>query len=174
MTDRFPDETAAEFSRPPATVTDREDREIRIRVADDDDDIEPLVEMYLEFNPEDRAQGIPPVREDPIRTWLDNLFGDGCLNLVALHEDEPIGHATLVPDVDDTYELAIFVLSEYQGAGNGTALLERLLGYAQEQGVERVWLSVERWNDPAIALYKKVGFEMSSTESFELEMGIRI
>ncbi|MFD1587960.1 GNAT family N-acetyltransferase [Halorientalis brevis] len=173
MTDRFPDETAESFPRPPATVTDRNDREIRIRIADGDD-VDALVEMYLEFDPEDRAQGIPPVREEPIRTWLDNLFGAGCLNLVALHDDEPVGHATLVPDVEDTYELAIFVLHTYQGAGIGTLLIERLLGYAQEQDVERVWLSVERWNDPAIALYKNVGFEMSSTESFELEMGIRL
>jgi len=173
MTERFPDETADTFSRPPATVTDRKDREIRIRVADEDD-VDALVEMYLEFDPEDRAQGIPPVREEPIRTWLDNLFGDGCLNLVALHDGDPVGHATLVPDVEDTYELAIFVLHTYQGEGIGTHLIERLLGYAQEEDVERVWLSVERWNDPAIALYKKVGFEMSSTESFELEMGIRL
>jgi RimJ/RimL family protein N-acetyltransferase len=173
MTDRYPDETAGEFPRPPATVTDREDRELRIRTADDGE-VESLVEMYLEFDPADRAQGIPPVREDQIRTWLDNLFEPDCLNIVARHDGEPIGHATLVPDVDDSYELAIFVLGEYQGAGIGTELLKRLLGYAQDEDVERVWLSVERWNDPAIALYEKVGFEMSSTESFELEMGIRL
>ena len=173
MTDRYPEETAEEFPRPPATVSDREDREIRIRVAESDD-VEPLVEMYRDFDPEDRAQGIPPVREEPIRNWLDNLLDADCLNLVALHDEQPVGHATLVPDVDDSYELAIFVLHTYQGVGIGTELLERLLGYAQEEGIERVWLSVERWNDPAIALYKKVGFEMSSSESFELEMGIRL
>jgi len=173
MTDRYPEETAEESPRPPATVSDREGREIRIRVAEADD-VEPLVEMYRDFDPEDRAQGIPPVREDPIRDWLDNLLDPDCLNLVALHEGDPVGHATLVPDVDDSYELAIFVLHTYQGVGIGTELLERLLGYAQEEGIERVWLSVERWNDPAIALYKKVGFEMSSSESFELEMGIRL
>ncbi len=37
-----------------------------------------------------------------------------------------------------------------------------------------MWLTVERWNDPAISLYEKVGFEISSAESFEIEMAIRI
>ena len=37
-----------------------------------------------------------------------------------------------------------------------------------------MWLTVERWNDPAIALYRKVGFETTNTESFEIEMSIRL
>jgi ribosomal protein S18 acetylase RimI-like enzyme len=174
MTRDYPDEPVDEFPRPPATKTDREGRDIAIRGADPEADLGPLVEMYLDFDPEDRAQGIPPVREPQIRDWLDNLLAEGCLNLVALHDDEMVGHATLVPDPDETYELAIFVLGAYQGAGIGTHLLKYLLGHAQSEGVEKVWLTVERWNDPAIALYRKVGFEMCSTENFELEMSIRL
>ncbi|MFB6205639.1 MAG: N-acetyltransferase family protein [Haloglomus sp.] len=162
MTRTYPDEPADEFPRPPATDTDHEGRELTIRVAD------------AETDTEDRAQGIPPVREEQIRTWLDNLLDEECLNVLALHDEVPIGHATLVPDRDESYELAIFVLDEYQGAGVGTCLLNHLLGHAQSEGVEKVWLTVERWNDPAIALYRKVGFEMCSTESFEMEMSIRL
>jgi len=33
-------------------------------------------------------------------------------------------------------------------------------------------LTVERWNNPAIALYERVGFESTGTESFEQEMAI--
>jgi RimJ/RimL family protein N-acetyltransferase len=174
MTREYPDEPADEFPRPPATVTDRDGREIPIRAADPETDLNSLVEMYLAFDPEDRAQGIPPVREPQIRRWLDTLLAEDCLNLVTRHDGDVVGHATLVPDPDDSYELAIFVLGAYQGAGIGTHLLKHLLGYAQSEGVEKVWLTVERWNDPAIALYRKVGFEMCSTESFELEMSIRL
>jgi GNAT superfamily N-acetyltransferase len=173
MTDRvYPDEPAGEFPRPPTTFTDRDGREITSKVADDDD-FEGLVEMYVEFDPSDRAQGIPPVREDQIRTWLENIFAPDCLNVLACHGGQPVGHATLVPD-HDAHELAIFVLHSHQGAGIGTHLLEGLLGHAQAEGIEHVWLTVERWNDPAISLYEKVGFELSNTESFEMEMGIRL
>jgi ribosomal protein S18 acetylase RimI-like enzyme len=128
--------------------------------------------MYLDFDPADRAQGIPPVKEEPIREWLDTILDDDCVNVVAKHEDTVAGHATLVPDNDGEHELAIFVLQAYQGAGIGTALVETLLGRGQAEGIDHVWLTVERWNEPAIALYEKVGFETSSAESFEVEMAI--
>ncbi|MDQ2073430.1 GNAT family N-acetyltransferase [Haloarcula sp. H-GB4] len=173
MTRTYPDEPAEAFPQPPRTITDREDRSIDVIPADDAD-TESLVEMYLDFDPADRAQGIPPVKEDAIREWLDTILDGDCVNVVAKHDDTVAGHATLVPDNEDEHELAIFVLQAYQGAGIGTALVETLLGYGQAEGIGHVWLTVERWNDPAISLYEKVGFEISSAESFEIEMGIRL
>ncbi|MFW5920187.1 MAG: GNAT family N-acetyltransferase, partial [Halanaeroarchaeum sp.] len=75
---------------------------------------------------------------------------------------------------EGAYELAIFVLQDYQGVGIGEELLERLLGFGQRQGITCVWLTVERWNRPAINLYKKVGFETTDAQSFEHEMSIRL
>ena len=171
--DVFPDDSAGAFPRPPTTFDDGAGREIRLHVAESGD-ADALVGMYDEFDPEDRAQGIPPVTPDAIREWLGALFEADCHNVVAHHDETPVGHATLVPDRGDTYELAIFVIHTHQGAGIGTALLEHLLGHAQAEGIEKVWLTVERWNEPAIALYEKVGFDLSSSESFELEMAIRL
>ena len=173
MTRTYPDEPAEEFPQPPRTITDREARSIDVIPADDAD-TESLVEMYLDFDPADRAQGIPPVKEDAIREWLDTILDSDCVNVAAKHDDTVAGHATLVPDNEDEHELAIFVLQAYQGAGIGTALVETLLGYGQSKDIDHVWLTVERWNDPAISLYEKVGFEISSAESFEIEMAIRI
>jgi GNAT superfamily N-acetyltransferase len=174
MTSRvYPDEPVDSFPRPPISVTDREDRTIDVEAVDASA-FEDLVEMYVEFDPADRAQGIPPVNEEPIREWLESLLEIGSYNVVASHDGSAIGHAMLVPDTDGSYELAVFVLHDYQGAGIGTHLLEALLGHGQAEGVEKVWLTVERWNDAAIGLYRKLGFETSDAESFELEMSIRL
>jgi GNAT superfamily N-acetyltransferase len=170
----YPDEPAGPFPEPPTTVEDREGRSITVRRYDEAADREALEAMYAAFDPADRAQGIPPTGEKRIADWLDAITGPETVNVVASHGDDVVGHATLVPDEGETAELAIFVLQAYQGAGIGTHLLRRLLGAGQAAGVERVWLSVERWNDPAIALYEKVGFEPSDTESFEHEMTIRL
>ena len=173
MTRDYPDEPAGKFPRPPRTVTDREDREVEILPADVADH-DSVFEMYLSFDPADRAQGIPPSRESAIENWLDTILGDDTLNVVAGHADDVVGHATLVPDRHGEHELAIFVLQPFQGAGIGTELVETLLGLAQSRGLEKVWLTVERWNDPAVALYRKVGFETTEAESFEIEMSIRL
>ncbi|QLD89375.1 GNAT family N-acetyltransferase [Natronomonas salina] len=172
MSREYPDEVAGPYEAPPRTFTDREEREIAIRRYDDD--YERLVEMYLSFDPEDRAQGIPPTEEKGIRKWLDALLEDDCVNVVAWHDDDPVGHALLVPDRHDASELAIFVLREYQEAGIGTQLIKGLLGAGREAGLDRVWLTVERWNHPATALYRKVGFEPSDDGGFELEMAARL
>ncbi|WP_324665559.1 GNAT family N-acetyltransferase [Haloarcula sediminis] len=173
MTREYPDEPADEFPRPPRTVTDREGRDVEI-VAADAADRESILEMYVAFDPADRAQGIPPSREEAIEDWLDTILSEDTLNVAAVHEDSVAGHATLVPDSHGEYELAIFVLQSFQGAGIGTELVETLLGLAQSEGLENVWLTVERWNDPAVALYRKVGFETTEAESFEIEMSIRL
>lgn len=167
----YPEEIAGPYDPPPNSFTDKAGRTIEVREYDDGPD--PLVEMYLDFDPEDRAQGIPPTGEARIRSWLEAILSEECINVVAVH-DVPVGHATLVPDDDGAYELAIFVLSEYQESGIGTQLITGLLGAGREHGVDRVWLTVERWNRAAIVLYEKVGFESVDDGGFELEMAARL
>jgi GNAT superfamily N-acetyltransferase len=172
MSREYPDAVAGPYEAPPCTFEDRESREIRVMRYDGD--VDTLVEMYSEFDPADRAQGIPPTNETQIRNWLEQLFGTGGVNVVAWHGDQPIGHAMLIPDDEDASELAIFVLGEYQDAGIGTGLIEALLGAGREEGIEHVWLTVERWNKPATALYRKVGFVPTDDGSFELEMAAKL
>ena len=172
MSVEYPDDTVDGFPAPPRTITDREGRDIELRRADDD--TEALVEMYLNFDSEDRAQGIPPTREPDIRDWLDAVMTEEELNVVAWHEGSAVGHVMLVGDGEGGYELAIFVLQPYQGASIGTALVETALGGAAEEGIEHVWLSVERWNKPAVNLYEKIGFESWDNERFERMMSLRL
>ncbi|WP_394327453.1 GNAT family N-acetyltransferase [Haladaptatus sp. W1] len=99
--------------------------------------------------------------------------GDG-LNVIAWNDDDVAGHATLVPDGNSSYELAIFVHQDYQRAGIGSHLIRTLLGYGRAQDIDKVWLTVERWNRAAVNLYRNVGFETADAESFELEMVLRL
>lgn len=179
MTRAYPDAVAGPYDPPPCTFDDAEGRPIEIQAYDGD--YESLVDMYLEFDSEDRAQGIPPVDETQIRDWLDTILADDCHNVVAWHDGNAVGHATLVPDhggdespAQPAYELAIFVLDTHQEAGIGTRLIKTLLGLGRQREVERVWLTVERWNRAAVGLYEKVGFESTENGSFELEMAARL
>jgi RimJ/RimL family protein N-acetyltransferase len=181
MTRSYPDTVAGPYDPPPHPFDDTEGRALEVReygaVASRAEEFESLVEMYVAFDPADRAQGIPPVGEEAVRKWLDAILDEECLNVIAWHGDRAVGHATLVPDFDTgvtppdmAYELAIFVLAGYQGAGIGTRLMKTLLGLGREAGIDHVWLTVERWNRPAVALYEKVGFEETGDGGFELEM----
>jgi len=169
MTRPYPDEAAGGFPKPPRETTDDEGRTIAVCHATD---LEALVNLYVEFDPADRAQGIPPLGESSIREWLERITVADAVNLAAQHNGRVVGHAMLVGD--DEHELAIFVLQAYQNAGIGTELLRTTLGAAAEEGIKRVWLAVERWNDPAIALYRSVGFEAVNNPDFEMVMTLKL
>ncbi len=173
MTRVYPSEPAGPFESPPITFEDAAGRTVEIR-AYTGGGFEDFLEMYLAFDPKDRAQGIPPTNEPRIREWLESILTDDAVNVTASAEGRLVGHATLVPDGTEEYELAIFVLDDYQESGIGTRLITALLGAGEDHDIEQVWLSVERWNSAARALYRKVGFEPSKTESFEFEMSLRL
>lgn len=161
------DSTDGEFPRPPKRFTDDEGRRIVIRKFENDFDA--LVEMYDQFAMTDRSQAVPPRRKQPRDSWIEMLIENG-LNLVAWKGDEAVGHAILVPRDETEYELAIFVRSDHQNAHIGTELVRCLLGYGRDHGVERVWLSVEYHNDPALALFQSVGFEkIGGDVDYEME-----
>jgi len=175
MSDRsYPTAAIEVGTRPPVRFTDRAGRQIAIRqVTDADTAVAALRAMYVAFDPVDRAQGIPPSEPAQITAWLERIITTDAVNVIAWDGDRAVGHATLVPD-GDASELAIFVLQSHQEAGIGTRLLSALLGAGAAAGIERVWLSVERWNHAALALYEKVGFEVCETAGFEIEMSLRL
>lgn len=57
-----------------------------------------------------------------------------------------------------TSEFGICIRREYQGSGTGQALMSRLLEVAKEYGPPGMYLTVQKANPRAFALYKKMGF----------------
>jgi ribosomal protein S18 acetylase RimI-like enzyme len=55
-------------------------------------------------------------------------------------------------------ELAMAVSRPWRGRGIGNALMETAIGWAREQGLHKLCLSVFPHNESASALYRKFGF----------------
>ncbi|MFB6172087.1 MAG: N-acetyltransferase family protein [Haloarculaceae archaeon] len=168
--DDVPAVDPGQFPTPPLTFTDETGRTVEIRVADGA--LEPLLEMYDAYEPDDRAQGIPPRTAASRRSWVETLLADG-LNVLAWQDDRVVGHATLVPGGPDQHELAIFVARSHQQAGIGSRLVRSLLAHGAANGVERVWLTVERTNRVARQLYRSTGFAVTE-EGVEYDMALRL
>lgn len=153
-------------SLPPWTFTDAESRSIQIERYTGG--VEPLVEMYQQFDSASSSQGLPPRTTAQTRNWLGPLLADG-INVVARQGDAVIGHALLIPYAD-TSELAIFVRPAYQSVGIGTHLIRGLLAAGQNAGIPHVWLTVARENRIAMRLYRSAGFEVREHDRGEFEM----
>ena len=61
---------------------------------------------------------------------------------------------------DETPPLALSVLKDFRRRGIATALLKRLLARLAEKNFKRVSLSVQKENAAAVALYRKLQFEI--------------
>jgi ribosomal protein S18 acetylase RimI-like enzyme len=155
----------------PRAFDDEDGRRIRFR-AYEPTDRAALVAMYEEFDPTDRAQGLPPVRTPDIESWLDTVLEGP--SVLAWDGGRVVGHVLFVPDGDGGHELAIFVHQRYQGAGIGTELLRVGLDRAGSAGVTEVWLLVTHGNTRARRLYRAAGFTVDSPSTDGIRMARRL
>lgn len=111
----------------------------------------------------DPVTGVELLRSVIDATSDDGLFrifgaeGGGGLAGLAISRRHP------PPERDRTLQLDIGVDAKWRRAGVGTALLQYVLDWAQQNGIDRVQLAVVSANVPAIALYEKNGFEVEGT-----------
>jgi putative acetyltransferase len=87
------------------------------------------------------------------------------LPLVALHDGEVIGNCSLEQHARvrraHSGSIGMVVARDWQGQGVGTRLLAAVLEVADNwMGLQRVELTVFSDNEPALALYRRHGFEV--------------
>ncbi len=84
------------------------------------------------------------------------------LFLVAEIEGKMVGSTTLQRGnsvrTSHVGDFGITILKEYCGFKIGTLLMEEVIKWCKENGVEKIELEVFEENTPGIALYKKFGF----------------
>lgn len=133
----------------------------------------PLLEaFYADFEPKRAAQGLPPEGPQRVARWLDAVLVSGT-HLGVEMEGRLVGHAFLMPtEREGVSEYAIFLHQDVRGKGVGTEVNRRSAEVARTLRVDRLWLSVEPHNRPAVRSYEKAGFRYrpETVYSPELEM----
>jgi ribosomal protein S18 acetylase RimI-like enzyme len=81
---------------------------------------------------------------------------------LAVREDgELCGYIGMKPESGDRLFLSkLYLRSDKRGRGIGAEMLERVFEEGRACGKKRVYLTVNKHNDRAIAVYKKTGFEI--------------
>ena len=88
----------------------------------------------------------------------EELIADGSLN-------------SLPRRMSHRAELGMTVKKAHWNQGIGSMLLEHLIQYAKEHGIELIYLEVRADNHAAIHLYKKFGFRQTGTLPAYLKIG---
>jgi ribosomal-protein-alanine N-acetyltransferase len=114
------------------------------------DDLDAI--MFLE-----RA-GFPAVEQWSERSWRGELLGEGRTILIA-RAQHPVGVISIktLGELADLHRLVVEPHSRRRGIG--TDLVRAGLERVRQHGVREVILDVGYGNEPAIALYQRLGFE---------------
>ena len=104
--------------------------------------------------------------DKPVAFWTDrvttNSEGNAAATFLAESDGEWVGMVAGWRETADQpwVELvSMWVAPVARGTGAGRALVEQVVDWSAEIGIERVELWVTRGNDPAIALYERCGFD---------------
>lgn len=76
---------------------------------------------------------------------------------------EAVGFCSWWLVLDEVHINNLAVLPEYRKGGIATAIIERVLADGALRGALRATLEVRRSNEPALALYRKLGFVVTGT-----------
>jgi len=89
-------------------------------------------------------------------TYIISTGGD---IIFALYNNEVVGTCALIKTGDAEYELAKMAVSPtMQGKKIGKKIGEAVIERAKALGAKRIWLESNRILEPAINLYKRLGF----------------
>ena len=152
----------------PLTVQTQKGRELVVRPFSNQN-FEALVRMYKAFEPKRVAQGIPPPDVPRIAHWLDQLTRKSQA-LLAWKDNVVVGHTILCPMPADAVEFTIFVHQDYREEGLGTVLSWHTLTLAMHMGFSQAYLTTEISNFRALRLFRKLGFQTTSSYGDEIEM----
>ncbi len=153
-------------------VETRKGRELEVRPFSVED-FEALVRMYKSFEPKRVAQGIPPPDVPRIAHWLDRL-AQKSQALLAWDGSKVVAHTILCPMPAEAVEFTIFVHQDYREEGLGTALSQHTLEWALQMGFTHVYLTTEISNFRALRLFRKLGFQTTSSYGDEVEMKLNL
>jgi ribosomal protein S18 acetylase RimI-like enzyme len=101
------------------------------------------------------------------------LKAGGEIFLIA-RQEVTIGCCALLPLEDQSWELAkMAVAKEQRGCGIGRRLLHHVIEYAKETGAHKLSLKTSSLLQPAIHLYKSVGFQIVAQDNSRLSRNAR-
>ncbi|MCM1578304.1 MAG: GNAT family N-acetyltransferase [Ruminococcus sp.] len=90
---------------------------------------------------------------------VSQIENEGCSYYFIKQGGRDIGYTVLKPDSDGRLFLSkLYLYKEERGKGCSRQAMERIFDIARRDGHSAVWLTVNKHNDHAIAVYKALGF----------------
>ena len=142
-------------------VSLKDGRTVRLRFLSTKDE-ERLFKMFSSMSNEALKWSRAPYTLDMIKRWIANI--PESIPIVAECDDRIVGYASIFKFPDQSRkgigDIVIYLHQDFHNVGLGTTMTERLIRLATKDNMHRISLSVVKENTPALALYRKFGFQI--------------
>ena len=126
--------------------------------------------LHPEFPTDDDRQGFLPIQlkrmeADPdARGWMARL-------IMLAETQELVGHCGFhgPPAAVGRAEIGYTVFTQFRGRGYAKEAARALIGWAFDQGEDRVYASVSPGNAPSLAVIRRLGFVQVGTQEDEID-----
>ena len=124
------------------------------------DDVDAIVDLFVTVVEEEKWLGTQPPVDRPAQhaRFVEETTSEQCASLVALVNDELVGHARVDMAPYGVAGLGMMVDSRWRGRGVGGALVRGVIDAAGDLGAHKVALQVWPHNEAARRLYLRHGF----------------
>ena len=124
------------------------------------DDVDAIVDLFVAVVEEGKWLGTQPPVDRPAQCarFREETASEGCASLVALVDDEVVGHARVDMAPYGVAGLGMMVDERWRGRGVGGALVRAVIDAARDLGAHKVALQVWPHNEAARRLYLRHGF----------------
>lgn len=102
--------------------------------------------------------------EDAMKRQMEQ---EGYTYLLALDEDEPVGYTGFKKETYRMFLSKLYVKEDHRGQGIGRLMFEEIK--RRSEGLDDIYLTVNKHNDATIAIYRHMGFEQ--TDSVVTDIG---
>lgn len=82
-----------------------------------------------------------------------------------------VGYTAIKNDVDKLFLSKLYLQKEHRGKGYASSVFAQLIEIGCNRNLNAIWLTVNRYNEDTIAVYKKKGFETIRTQVADIGEG---
>ena len=102
---------------------------------------------------------------------IKDLSDSGALFRVLQEKERFLGFCEYMKEDERVFLSKLYVKKEYRNQGLGKKLFEDCVNYAKENGLRRIYLTVNKHNTPSYEIYRHLGFEVVDAVGNEIGRG---
>ena len=92
---------------------------------------------------------------------IADLIDKGAVFKALMEKERPVGFTEYVKEKERVFLSKLYVAKEERGKGLGRILFEDCRRYALDNGIRKIYLTVNKYNTPSYEIYLHLGFKVT-------------